>query len=77
MWFDLGSDASLVVEVVTVRVVTVPVPSMTELGALFFADVPAPEKINGQRAHSTEQRVLMAQGPHVLHPPIFVRLAIV
>ena len=55
----------------------VPVPSVTELEALFFTDVPASEKINGQRAHGTEQGVLMAQGPHILHPPIFVRLTII
>ena len=32
MWFDLGSDASLVVEVVTVRVVTLLLLSQVESG---------------------------------------------
>ena len=43
MWFDLGSDASLVVEVVTVRVVTFKKPqlSLSETNLDFIMSVEA------------------------------------
>ena len=45
MWFDLGSDASLVVEVVTVRVVT----DMTKVGKANFLDFYAKAREVGLR----------------------------
>jgi hypothetical protein len=63
MWFALGGDASLVVGVVMVRVVTEPVPLLVELvliGALY--QKPIATNISWRQVYATMNTILPSEG---------------